>query len=79
MNGGSFDTAYRAPLIRLAGRGRPTFDISREQLEYLASLLFTWSQIAALLGVSRMTIYRRREEFHMFTDISEQRMTNDES
>ena len=78
MNGGNFDTAYRAPLIRLAGRGRPTFDISREQLEYLASLSFTWSQIAALLGVSRMTIYRRREEFHMLTDISEQRMTNDE-
>lgn len=41
LNGGSFDTSYRAPLIRLARRGRPTFDISREQLEYLASLSFT--------------------------------------
>jgi len=34
------------------------FDISREQIEYLSSLGFKWVEIAALLGVSRMTIYR---------------------
>ena len=38
--------------------GRPRFDISKEQLEYLSSLEFKWIEIAALLGVSRMTIYR---------------------
>ena len=32
--------------------------LSREQLEYLASLSFTWSEIAVILGVSRTTIFR---------------------
>lgn len=40
------------------GRGRPRFNISKEQLVHLLSLDFTWSEIASLLGVSRMTIYR---------------------
>ena len=39
-------------------RGRPRFDVSIEQLRYLKSLSFRWSEIAALLGVSRMTLYR---------------------
>ena len=59
-------TAYRAPSIHVPGtRGRPRFDISESQLEYLSSLSFSWTQIASLLGVSRMTIYRRRMEFNM--------------
>ena len=40
------------------GRGRPRFDVSRSQLEYLASLSFKWTEIACILGVSRMTLYR---------------------
>ena len=48
--------AYQAP--RLLSRGRPRFDISKEQLVYLLSLSFTWVEVAALLGVSRMTVYR---------------------
>ena len=40
------------------GRGRPRFDVSIQQVRYLKSLFFTWSEIAALLGVSRMTLYR---------------------
>ena len=75
MNGRNFDVAYRAPLIRLPRRGRP--DISREQLQYLSSLSFSWSQIAALVGVSRMTVYRRRAEFDMLNDVREH-MTIDE-
>ncbi len=38
--------------------GRPQFNISKEQLEYLRSLGFHWNEISILLGVSRMTIYR---------------------
>ena len=72
------DTAYHAPLVRLPRRGRPAFDISQEQLEYLSSLSLNWSQIAALLGVSRMTIYRRRSEFGMLDDVGRQYLTNDE-
>ena len=42
------DTAYHVPVV-LSGRpGRPSFDVSREQLEYLSSLQFTWSEIVAL-------------------------------
>ena len=40
------------------GSGRPRYEISKEQLEYLSSLSFKWNEIAALLGVSRMTIHR---------------------
>ena len=49
-------------------RGRPRFVISAEQLEYLRSHTFTWGEIANLLGVSRMTIYRRRVEYDMVED-----------
>ena len=48
--------------------GRPRFQIQKEQLEYLSSLGFSWSSIAELLGVSRMTIYRRREQYGMLND-----------
>ena len=40
------------------GRGRPKFQIEKEQLVYLSTLHFSWIEIASLLGVSRMTIYR---------------------
>ena len=30
----------------------------QDQLEYLASLSFSWNEIASLFGVSRMTIYK---------------------
>lgn len=50
------------------GQGRPRFNITKEQLEYLSSMSFSWSQIAILLGVSRMTIYRRRVEFGLLSE-----------
>ena len=51
--------SYRSPVIRNSLHpGRPKFEISKDQLEYLASMGFKWNQIAALLGVSRMTVYR---------------------
>ena len=49
-------------------RGRPSFVISRDQLQYLRSLSFSWTEIASLLGVSRMTIFRRRVEFQMLNE-----------
>ncbi|XP_064391074.1 uncharacterized protein LOC135338911 [Halichondria panicea] len=45
------------------GRGRPRFDITQEQIEYLRYLSFSWSSISSLLGVSRMTLYRRKKQF----------------
>ena len=40
--------------------GRPTLFINRDQVEYLHSLSFSWTEIASLFGVSRMTLHRRR-------------------
>lgn len=54
--------SYWAPTVQ-GQIGRPPFSISRDQLEYLSSMSFTWTQIASMLGVSRMTVYRRRIEY----------------
>lgn len=62
---------YRAVTTESVGRpGRPRFIIAKEQLEYLHSLSFSWTDIASLLGVSRMTLFRRREEFGMLDEPS---------
>ena len=60
-------TAYQVPVIRSGRRGRPKYLITNEQLDYLLSLEFTGSDISALLGVSRMTLYRRRRELGLLT------------
>ena len=54
----SYANAYRVSIRRSGSRGRPRFDITKEQLEYLFSLSFTTCDVAALLGVSRTTLYR---------------------
>ena len=51
-----------------SGRGRPRFTIVKNQLEYLHSLSFTWTKIASLLGVSRMILYRRHQEYGLLDD-----------
>ena len=65
-------TSYSAPVVRPHSRqpGRPRFHITREQLQYLASMSFSWTQIAQILGVSQMTIYRRRVEYGMLNYVS---------
>lgn len=51
--------SYQPPLFHSRiGPGRPSFNISKDQLVYLASMCFKWTEIAAMLNVSRMTIYR---------------------
>ncbi len=60
------DTRYQTPQnSRVGAQGRPRFDISSDQLEYLSSLSFSWTQIASILGVSRMTIFRRRRDLNI--------------
>ena len=49
-------------------RGRPRFNITQEQLEYLISLSFSFTRIASMLSVSRMTIYRRCQEYNITTN-----------
>ena len=65
---GAMLTAYQVESIGTGLRGRPHFQVQKEQLEYLSSLGFSWTAIAALLGVSCMTIYRRRQEYGLLRD-----------
>lgn len=52
------DLSHQVPTCASStGLGRPRFHITKDQLEYLSSMGFKWKEIAALLGVSRMTIY----------------------
>ena len=47
------------PVIQVVHTGRrPKFMINKEQIEYLFSLSFTWTEISSILGISRMTLYR---------------------
>lgn len=64
----SEQASYHAVATRSGGRGRPTFFVSEQQIVYLRSLAFTWVEIASLLGISRMTLYRRREEYGLIQD-----------
>ena len=52
------ENAYRVPIVYSGRQGRPFFSVSKEQLEYLSSLNFTWSDIAALFGIPHSTLYR---------------------
>ena len=54
--------SYNAQLIYTSQPGRPRFNVTAPQLQYLRSMSFTWVQIAEILGVSYMTVYRRRQE-----------------
>lgn len=56
-------TSYVVPRERVVHAGQPRFVITREQLEHLASMSFSWTQIARMLAVSRMTVYRRCLEY----------------
>lgn len=58
------DTAYSTSVTTTQfGPGRRRYDISRDQLEHLRSLFFSWQKIANMLQVSVSTIQRRRREF----------------
>ena len=52
------EVSFEVGTIQTHSRGRPCFNVSKEQLEYLSSLGFSWTEVSTLLGVSRMTIYR---------------------
>ena len=52
-------SSYMAPVLRTGSVGRPSYDISSEQLMLLRSYYFSWTAIANIIGVSRWTIHRR--------------------
>lgn len=68
-------TCSRTPKVFTGTAGRPSYDISREQLEGLLGIGFNVSQIAEILQVGKRTIERRVSHFGIsarsFTDISD--------
>ena len=55
-------TGYRAALLNSGGRGRPSHQISREQLVYFLRERFTRREVADMLRVSLSTVARRIRE-----------------
>lgn len=56
-------------------RGRPQYNISKEQLTYFIGFGFKATQIAEMLGVSESTVRRRLQEYNLsakdYTTISD--------
>ena len=73
-------TSARTPRVNTNMPGRPSYDISEEQLQSLIDLAFTIPQISELLDVSTRTIERRLAEYGIsaraFSTITEQELDN---
>ena len=54
---------YTAPLARSGRKGRPSFDVSEEQLSFLLEQGFKVATISNVLGVSVRTVERRMSTF----------------
>lgn len=61
---------FRPPLIVSGGRGRPSWDISEDQLKFLLEYNFTVREIGELLGVSYSTVRRRMAESNLSARMS---------
>uniref|UniRef100_A0A3Q3A582 Integrase catalytic domain-containing protein n=1 Tax=Kryptolebias marmoratus TaxID=37003 RepID=A0A3Q3A582_KRYMA len=61
---------FRPPLIVSGGRGRPSLDISEDQLKFLLEYNFTVREIGELLGVSYGTVRRRMAESNLSVRMS---------
>ena len=51
-------------------RGRPKLLVDSEQLEFLRDMQLSWTEIARLFGISRMTLYSRRVELGLTENYS---------
>ncbi|CAB4029285.1 uncharacterized protein LOC110050550, partial [Paramuricea clavata] len=72
------NTSYRCSTHRTNRPGRPKYDITKNQLEFLRSKHFSWVSIAKLLHVSTRTLRRRKIELGIddnFSAISEEELT----
>ena len=54
---------YAAPIFCTGTRGRPSYEIPREQLSFLLDQGFKVSQISGMLGVGQRTVKRRMSAF----------------
>ncbi|XP_041862136.1 uncharacterized protein LOC121653022 [Melanotaenia boesemani] len=56
---------FRPALITSGGRGRPSWDISEDQIKYLLEYNFSVREIGQLLGVSYSTVRRRMADSNL--------------
>ena len=60
----ALEISYSAPLnLASPGRGRKSYKITKDQVEHLRSLYFSWEAIAGIIQASVSTLQRRRKEF----------------
>ncbi len=60
------ESDYHSPPQIITGRcGRPSYNITREQLKFLVDSAFTVPQMSDIIGVSTRTIERRLSEYGM--------------
>ena len=69
--------SYRTEQVSHGGRGRPKFDVSRDQIEFLLERGFSVPDVAQILGIGVRTTERRLQEFgisstQFFTVIDDQ-------
>ena len=81
--GHALHSAYRAVAERqfTVRRGRPRYEVTREQLELFVERRFSVSEMASLLNISPRTVERRLNEFgHSlrtnYSDISDENLNN---
>ena len=71
-------TSARTPRVNTGIPGRPSYEISKDQLHSLIDLRFTVPQISELLDVSKGTFERRLTEYGIsarsFTTITDQEL-----
>ena len=58
----SEETGYRAALLNSGGHGRPSYQISREQLVYFLRERFSRREVTDMLHISLSTVARRIRE-----------------
>ena len=74
----ALEVSYSAPLnLAQPGRGRKRYEITKDQVEHLRSLYFSWEAIAGILQVSVSTLQRRRKEFGL-SDSAYSEISDDE-
>ena len=76
--GGQDKELYSCPTENSGNTGRPRYLISVQQLQFLRDLHFSWTKIAKILGVSRKTINRRRQELGMSEELSWSSVSDDD-
>ena len=54
---------YAAPIFCIGTRGRPSYEIPREQLSFLLDQGFKVSEISGMLGVGQRTVAAKQQSF----------------